>query len=152
MAAYIRRCGHQINRKRIQRLMRLMGLQAIYPGTNLSRRRQEHKVYPYLLRNAVIDHTDFVWSTDITYIRIGNCFMYLMAVIDWYSRYVLSWRLNNSLEPSFCVDGLLEALDRSTPEIFNKDQGSQFTSDDFLLPLKERGINISMDSKERTGL
>jgi len=149
MTAQLGRCGHQVNRKRVQRIMRLMGLQTIFPGPNLSKRRQEHKVYPYLLRNVEIDRPNFVWSTDITYIRVGSGFLYLMAVIDWYSRYVLSWKMSNTLDPVFCVDGLLEALIRSTPEIFNTDQGSQFTSDDFLRPLLVKGIRVSMDSKGR---
>lgn len=129
--------------------MRLMGLEAIFPGPNLSKRQQGHKVYPYLLRDAVIDRPDFVWSTDITYVRVGNGFIYLMAVIDWFSRYVLSWKISNSLEVSFCVMGLQEALEQSTPEIFNTDQGAQFTSDDFIAPLQKLGIKISMDSKGR---
>ena len=149
MSAYLRHSGYEVNRKRVQRLMRLMGIQAIYPGRNLSKRRQEHKIYPYLLRDVVVDRPDFVWSTDITYIRVKGGFIYLMAVMDWYSRYVLSWNLSNSLEGRFCVDGLLEALSQSVPEIFNTDQGSQFTSDDFLTPLQERGTRISMDSKGR---
>ena len=149
MSAYLRHRGYKVNRKRVQRLMRLMGIQAIYPGPNLSKRRQEHKIYPYLLRGVVVDRPDFVWSTDITYVRGKGGFIYLMAVMDWYSRYVLSWNLSNSLEGRFCVDGLLEALTQSDPEIFNTDQGSQFTSDDFLAPLQEKGIKISMDSKGR---
>ena len=149
MCAYLNRCGHGVNRKRIQRLMRLMGIQAIYPGPNLSKRRQDHKVYPYLLRDITIDRPDFVWSTDITYIRVKKGVVYLMAVIDWYSRYVLSWRLSNTIDSTFCVAGLQEALARAKPKIFNTDQGAQFTSDAFLHPLKEAGINISMDSKGR---
>jgi putative transposase len=149
ITAQLKRTGCQVNRKRIQRLMRIMGLEAIFPGPNLSKRRQDHKVYPYLLKDAVIDRPDFVWSTDITYIRVGSGFIYLMAVIDWFSRYVLSWNTSNSLEAAFCVMGLQEALEQSTPDIFNTDQGSQFTSNDFIGPLQKRGIKISMDSKGR---
>ncbi len=141
--------GHCVNRKRVQRLMRLMGIEAIYPKPNLSRRCKEHKVYPYLLRGVTVDRPNMVWSTDITYIRVGQGFVYLTAVIDWFSRYVLSWRLNNSLETSFCIDAVQDALDLSTPEIFNTDQGSQYTSPKFLKPLIDREIKISMDSKGR---
>lgn len=129
--------------------MRLMGLEAIFPGPNLSKRRQKHKVYPYLLKDVVIDRPDFVWSTDITYVRVGNGFIYLMAIIDWFSRYVIAWNMSNSLEATFCVMGLQEALKRSAPEIFNTDQGGQFTSDGFTGPLLQRGVKISMDSKGR---
>jgi len=149
ITAYLRQYGHEVNRKRVQRLMRLMGLKGICPGPNLSKRRQEHKVYPYLLKGLSIDRPNLVWSTDITYIRIRDGFIYLMAVLDWYSRYVLSWMLSNSLDARFCLDGLLEALEQSSPEIFNTDQGSQFTSDEFLAPLKKREIKISMDGKGR---
>lgn len=149
ITAKLKISGHQVNRKRLQRLMRLMGLEAIFPGPNLSKRRRNQKIYPYLLKNVVIDRPDFVWSTDITYIRVGTGFIYLMAVIDWFSRYVLSWNISNSLEAIFCVDGLQEALEQSTPEIFNTDQGSQFTSDAFIDPLQKLGIKISMDSKGR---
>lgn len=149
MTAWLNRQGYPVNRKRIQRLMRLMGLETIYPRANLSRRRQDHKVYPYLLRGVKIQRPDFVWSSDITYVRIGRGFVYLVAIIDWFSRYVLSWKLSNSLEPDFCVEALNEALALSQPVIFNTDQGSQFTSDLFLEPLEDREIKISMDSKGR---
>ena len=149
MNAWLNRKGYNVNRKRIQRLMRLMGLETIYPKPNLSKRRQDHKIYPYLLRGVKIQRPDFVWSSDITYIRIERGFVYLAAVIDWFSRYVLSWKLSNTLEPEFCVEALNEALDLSQPVIFNTDQGSQFTSSQFLKPLKDREIKISMDSKGR---
>jgi len=116
--AWLNQQNHQINRKRVQRLMRLMRIEAIYPKPKLTKRNAEHKVYPYLLRGVNIEKNDHVWSTDITYIRIGNGFVYLTAVIDWYSRYVLSWRLSNSLENTFCVEVLEEALSISKPEIF----------------------------------
>lgn len=149
MTVYLNNQGHAVNRKRVQRLMRLMGLQAIYPGPNLSRRNHEHKIYPYLLRGVVIDRVNYVWSTDITYLRIQGGFMYLMAVLDWFSRYVLSWKLSNSLESSFCVEGLEEALEKAKPDIFNTDQGAQFTSKEFTDVLKAKTIKISMDSKGR---
>ena len=150
MAICLRNSGYQVNRKRIQRLMQLMGLEAIYPKANLSKRRHDHKIYPYLLKGLTIERPNQVWSTDITYIRLSSGFMYLTAVIDWYSRYVLSWRLSNTLESRFCVEALEEALECfHAPEIFNTDQGSQFTSETFLYPLLKRNIKISMDSKGR---
>jgi len=150
MRVCMRSAGYQVNRKRIQRLMQLMGLEAIYPKASLSKRRHDHKIYPYLLKGLSIDRPNQVWSTDITYIRLRSGFMYLTAVIDWYSRYVLSWRLSNTLESSFCVEALEEALERFyAPEIFNTDQGSQFTSETFLDSLLKRNIKISMDSKGR---
>ena len=142
--------GHAVNRKRIQRLMRTMGLTALYPKRNLSLANQAHKVYPYLLRNLVINRPNQVWSTDITYIPMARGFVYLVAVMDWYSRRVLSWRLSNTLDTSFCIEALEEAIENyGAPEIFNTDQGSQFTSDDFTGVLKEHGIKISMDGKGR---
>lgn len=145
----LQRYGYTVNRKKVQRLMGLMGLQGITPGPNLSKRRQQHKIYPYLLRGLSIVRPNQVWATDITYIRINSGFMYLMAVMDLYSRFVLSWRLSNSLDTSFCVDALEAALQFGIPDIFNVDQGSQFTSEDFLKPLKDNNVNISMDSKGR---
>ncbi len=141
--------GHLVNRKRVQRLMRLMRIEALYPKPKITRRNENHKIYPYLLKGVAIMKPDQVWSTDITYIRIGNGFMYLSAVIDWFSRYVLSWRLSNTLENTFCIEALEEALIVSTPEIFNTDQGSQFTSLKFLKILQARNIKISMDSRGR---
>jgi putative transposase len=149
LTEYLRSEGHIVNRKRVQRLMRLMRIEAIYPKPKLSRRNENHKIYPYLLRGVKIEKPDHVWSTDITYIKIGNGFGYLTAVIDWYSRYVLSWRLSNSLDNAFCVEALEEALDISKPEIFNTDQGCQYTAINFLTPLLNRDIKISMDSKGR---
>jgi len=149
LKAWLNQQGYKINRKRVQRLMRLMRIEAIYPKSKLSRRNEEHKVYPYLLRDVQIKRPDHVWSTDISYIRIGKGFAYLTAVIDWFSRYVLSWRLSNTLENTFCVDVLEEALNISKPEIFNTDQGSQYTAANFLKPLQENHIQISMDSRGR---
>ena len=142
--------GCQINRKRVQRLMGTMGIVALYPKCNLSLANQAHKIYPYLLRNLVIDRPNQVWATDITYIPMARGFVYLVAVIDWHSRKVLSWRLSNTLDASFCVDALEEAIDTyGKPEIFNTDQGSQFTGIDFIGVLKRENIQISMDGKGR---
>ncbi len=142
--------SHRVNRKHVQRLMRTMGLAALYPKRNLSRANQAHKVYPYLLKNVVIDRPNQAWATDITYIPMVRGFVYLVAIIDWYSRRVLSWRVSNTLDTSFCIEALKEALERyGPPEIFNTDQGSQFTSDDFTQVLKDNGIRISMDGKGR---
>lgn len=142
--------GHTVNRKRIQRLMRTMGIAALYPKRNLSLANQAHKVYPYLLRNLLIDRPNQVWATDITFIPMARGFVYLVAVMDWHSRRVLSWRVSNTLDTSFCTEALEEAIERyGAPEIFNTDQGCQFTSDDFTGVLKEHGIKISMDGKGR---
>jgi putative transposase len=141
--------GQTVNRKRIQRLMRLMGLQAIYPKPRLSIRNKEHKIFPYLLRNVSVERPNQVWSSDITYIPMCNGFMYLTVVMDWYSRYVLSWRLSNTLDVDFCLEALEEALSTGRPEIFNSDQGSQYTSLKFSGRLLEDGINISMDGRGR---
>jgi len=142
--------GHTVNRKRVQRLMRTMGLVALYPKRNLSLANQAHKVYPYLLRNLTIDRPNQVWATDITYIPMARGFVYLVAVMDWYSRRVLSWRVSSTLEASFCIAALEEAIENyGAPEIFNTDQGSQFTCDDFIGVLKEHDIRISMDGKGR---
>ena len=149
LTAYLNAKGHEINRKRVQRLMRLMRIEAVYPKPKLSRRLENHKIYPYLLRGVNIERPDHVWSTDITYIRVSNGFIYLTAVIDWFSRYVLSWRLSNSLENTFCIEALEEALSISQPQIFNTDQGSQYTAVNFLKPLIDRDISISMDSRGR---
>ena len=149
LTAFLNSSGHLVNRKRVQRLMRLMRIEALYPKPKITRRNENHKIYPYLLKGVAIMKPDQVWSTDITYIRIGNGFMYLSAVIDWFSRYVLSWRLSNTLENTFCIEALEEALIVSTPEIFNTDQGSQFTSLKFLKILQARNIKISMDSRGR---
>jgi len=141
--------GHEVNRKRVQRLMRTMGLVAIYPKPRLSLAAKDHKIYPYLLRNVAIIRPNQVWSTDITYIRMAHGFMYLVAIMDWYSRYVISWRLSNSLEVSFCVEVLEEALSWQRPEVFNSDQGVQFTSHVFTSRLKDRAVAISMDGRGR---
>jgi len=146
MTACLRRQGHQVNRKRVQRLMRRMGIEAIYRRPNTSRRDSGHKVYPYLLRGVQIDKVNQVWATDITYIPMARGFMYLVCIMDWHSRYVLSWRLSNTLEADFCVDALEEALSSVVPGIFNTDQGSQFTSEAFTSVLSNRGVQISMDS------
>jgi len=139
-----------LNPKRIRRLMRLMGLEAIYPKPNLSKPAEGHQIYPYLLSSVVIEEANQVWSTDITYIPMANGFLYLCAVIDWYTRFVLSWRLSNTLLVDFCIDALQDALKQwGKPQIFNTDQGSQFTSPRFLAPLKAAEIQISMDGKGR---
>jgi putative transposase len=139
-----------VNRKRVQRLMRLMGLEAMAPKPKTSAPHPEHPVYAYLLRGLVICRPDQVWASDITYVPMKNGFAYLMAVMDWYSRRVLSWRLSNTMDSSFCVDGVQEALERfGKPEIFNTDQGAQFTAEAFTAPLRKRGIAISMDGKGR---
>ena len=150
MVVYLGRCGHTVNRKRVQRLMRSLGLAGMAPGPNTSRAHPQHKVYPYLLRGVVVNRPNQVWSTDITYIRLAHGFVYLVAIIDWYSRCVLSWRISNSMETTFCVDCLEEALRlHGKPEIFNSDQGSQFTSERFTDVLKREGIEISMDGRGR---
>ncbi len=142
--------GLDANRKRIQRLMRIMDIEAIAPKPNTSRREPEHPVYPYLLRGLSISRPNQVWATDITYIPLAHGFAYLVAIMDWYSRRVLAWRLSNTLDTSFCVEALEEALARfGQPEIFNTDQGSQFTAGDFTGVLLARGIKISMDGKGR---
>ena len=145
MALWLKEQGRQVNRKRVQRLMRLMGIEAIYPKRRTTIVDQEHRVYPYLLRNVAITHPNHVWSTDITYIPLRCGFMYLVAVMDWYSRYILSWRLSNSLDTSFCLEALDAALADARPEIFNSDQGCQFTSLAFTSRLLENEILISMD-------
>ncbi len=150
MTAWLRRQGHEVNHKRIRRLMRLMGLEAIYPKPKTSRPHPEHKVYPYLLRNLKIDRPNQVWAADITYIPMSRGFMYLVAVMDWHSRKVLSWRVSNTLDTDFCVQAVEEAISRfGAHEIFNTDQGAQFTSDAFTSLLKDHDINISMDGHGR---
>lgn len=141
--------GYFVNRKRIQRLMRLMGLEVMYQKPNLSKPDLQHRKYPYLLRDMKIETVNHVWSTDITYIPMKNGFLYLAAILDWFSRYVLTWRLSNNLESGFCIEALREALGKGKPEIFNTDQGVQFTSNDFLEVLEEKQILISMDGKGR---
>jgi putative transposase len=137
------------NRKRIQRLMRVMGLEAIYPKRRTTWPAAGHKIYPYLLRNVKILRPDHVWSTDITYVPLRHGFLYLVAIMDWFSRYVLSWRLSNTLEGAFCIEALEEALALARPEIFNSDQGSQFTAAAFTSRLERCGVAVSMDGRGR---
>ncbi len=149
MTEYLRRQGYIVNHKRIQRLMRKMNIQAIYPAPKTTVSSAEHKVYPYLLRNLAITRPNQVWSTDITYVPMPKGFMYLVAVIDWYSRYVLAWQLSNTLDGRFCLDTLQQALRRGKPAIFNTDQGVQFTAIAFTGCLRKAGIRISMDGRGR---
>jgi putative transposase len=152
MTAWLFRQGHSVNHKRVRRLMRQMGLEAVYPRRkrSLSIPDKQHTVYPYLLRDVQITKSDQVWSADITYIRMYRGWLYLVAVMDWFSRYVLSWEVSVTLESEFCVSALKQALSFGRPEVFNTDQGSQFTSDDFTEVLLEAGIQVSMDGKGRT--
>ena len=150
MRNHLRRQGYKINRKRVQRLMRLMGLEAIYPKPKTSRPHPQHKVYPYLLKSMIINRPNQVWTADITYIPMSKGFMYLVAIMDWYSRKVLSFKLSNTLDADFCVAALKQALDQyGPPEIFNTDQGAQFTSKEFTDILKAAGVTISMDGRGR---
>jgi len=149
MTVWLTKEGTVVNRKRVQRLMRLMDIEAIYPRPRTTEMCAEHRKFPYLLRERQITKPDEVWAADITYIPMSKGFMYLVAIIDWYSRYVLAWRLSNSLDSSFCMEVLNEALSRRRPEIFNTDQGVQFTSRKFTGRLEEAGVNISMDGKGR---
>lgn len=149
MTAHLRRLGHPVNVKRIRRLMRKMGLEAIYPKPKLSRQNPEHRVYPYLLERLEVTHPNQVWCTDITYIRLKSGFVYLVAIMDWFSRYVLSWELSVSLDTAFCLSALDRALEQARPEIFNSDQGSQFTSQSFTDRLLSAGVAISMDGRGR---
>lgn len=146
----LRRMGHKVNRKRVQRLMRLMGIEAIYPKPKTSRPHPQHKVYPYLLRNLDIGRPNQVWAADITYIPMSHGYMYLVAVMDWHSRKVLSWRLSNTLDTDFCTEALETALERfEKPDIFNTDQGAQFTSLAFTDRLRASDVRISMDGRGR---
>jgi putative transposase len=150
IAVVLTQDGHKVGRHRVRRLMRVMEIDALYRKPNLSRRHSEHKIYPYLLRNLNIERVHQVWSCDITYIPMKRGFLYLVAVIDWHSRMVLSWRLSNTMDKTFCVEAVKEALDiYGAPEIFNTDQGVQFTCEAFITQLEERGIKISMDGKGR---
>jgi putative transposase len=149
MTVYLQQQGYAINHKRIQRLMQTMGIQALYPKPSLSKPHPEHKVYPYLLGGLEITHPNQVWSTDITYIPLRNGFLYLVAVMDWYSRYVLSWRLSNTLDNRFCIEAVEQALQGGRPLIFNSDQGVQFTALNFTSLLEKAEIQISMDGKGR---
>jgi putative transposase len=149
MTVYLGRQGRQVNVKRVRRLMRQMGLEAIYPKPKLSLAHPEHRVYPYLLRDLPIVRPNQVWSTDITYIRLLHGFLYLVAIMDWFSRYVLSWEVSISLETEFCLTALEQALQQARPEIFNSDQGCQFTSLAFTGRLQSAEIAISMDGRGR---
>ena len=149
MTAWLNVQGHEVNHKRVRRLMRLMGLQAIYPKPRLSSSNQAHKKYPYLLKGLMIDHPDQVWCSDITYIRMLHGFVYLVAIMDWYSRFVLAWEISTSLDTVFCLAALEQALGLSKPGIFNTDQGSQFTSLEFTGRLEQEGVQVSMDSRGR---
>lgn len=149
MTVWLTQQGFEVNRKRVQRLMRLMSIEAIYPRPRTTQSAAEHRKFPYLLRDRKITKPDEVWAADITYIPMASGYMYLVAIIDWYSRYVLAWRLSNSLESSFCVEVLEEALSQRRPEIFNTDQGVQFTSRVFTSRLEAAGVNISMDGRGR---
>lgn len=159
MTAWLRRQGREVNPKRVRRLLRKMGLSAVYPKRRLSKPCKGHKKYPYLLKDVVIDHPDQVWGADITYIRLARGFLYLVAIIDWYSRYVVSWEVSTSLDKGFCLVALDKALpayrrlvagrQHSQPEIFNTDQGSQFTSLEFTGRLSACGVRVSMDGRGR---
>lgn len=138
-----------VNRKRVQRLMRKMGIEAIYPKKRTTWPGAGHKIYPYLLRNVEVVRPNQVWASDITYVPLRHGFVYLVAIMDWYSRYVLSWRVSNTLTGSFCIEALEEALQRARPEIFNSDQGGQFTADAFTSMLEAHGVAISMDGRGR---
>jgi putative transposase len=145
----LRRGGHDVNRKRVQRLMQTMGLQALVPGPHTSKPHPEHRIYPYLLRGMDISRPDQVWAADITYIPLESGWGYLVAVMDWFSRAVLAWELSNTMTVDFCLDALSAALRHGTPKVFNTDQGAQFTSPDFTEILKREGVAISMDGKGR---
>ena len=149
MTAWLQTQGYEVNRKRVARLMELMGIEAVYPKPKLSRPGEGHKIYPYLLEGVEVERVNQVWSTDITYIRMAQGFVYLVAVMDWHSRFVLSWEMSLTLEADFCLEALKQALRRGRPEIFNTDQGSQFTSEAFTGVLESRGIRISMDGRGR---
>ncbi len=149
MAAWLSRNGEPVNRKRVQRLMRVMGIEAIYLGPRTTNRSPDHEIHPYLLRDVTIDRRDQVWSTDITDLPLEEGFMDLAAVIDWHSRFVLSWQLSNTRDGGFCLEALDDALQRGRPEIFHSDQGSQFTAMAFTSRLREAGVAISMDGHGR---
>lgn len=149
MTAWLRRQGYGVNPKRIHRLMRQMGIQAIYPKPKTSKPGEGHKIYPYLLRNLAITHVNQVWSADITYVPLPQGFRYLVAVMDWFSRYVLAWQLSNTLDGAFCLEALRHAFQWGKPAIFNSDQGAQFTADAFTSCLTTAGIQISMDGRGR---
>jgi putative transposase len=147
IAAWLKSQNYSVNRKRVRRLMRIMGLKAVYRRPRTSKPTPGHKIYPYLLGDLRITRPNQVWAADITYIPMARGFLYLVAIIDWYSRYVLSWRFSNTLDADFCIEALQEALTKGKPEIFNTDQGSQFTSEAFTGLLQRHGVRISMDGK-----
>jgi putative transposase len=149
MTAWLETQGHAVNRKRISRLMEVLGIEAVYPKPKLSQPGEGHKIYPYLLRGMKVERVHQVWSTDITYIRMAQGFVYLVAVMDWFSRFVLSWSLSLTMEIDFCLEALKSALRQGRPEIFNSDQGSQFTSEKFTGALEVKRIAISMDGRGR---
>ena len=149
MTAYLRQHGDLVNHKRVQRLMQRMGLQAIYPRPRTTVACPEHRIYPYLLRGVAVTHPNQVWSADITYLPMLHGFMYLVAILDWFSRYVVAWQLSNTLDGRFCLEALHTALQQGQPEIFNTDQGVQFTATDFTQMLERVGIRISMDGRGR---
>ena len=149
MTKWLGTVGHPVGRHRVSRLMGLLGIQAVYPKPKLSQLREGHRIYPYLLSGTTVERVNQVWSTDITYIRMAQGFVYLVAVMDWFSRFVLSWSLSLTMEVDFCIDALQRALRRGRPDIFNTDQGAQFTSEKFTGVLAERQIRISMDGRGR---
>jgi putative transposase len=149
MTDWLRELGFGVNHKRVERLMRLMGLQATLPGPHTSRPHPQHPVYPYLLRDLEVERPNQVWCADITYVPMRRGYLYLVAVLDWFSRYLLSWELSNTLETSFCVEALERALSQGRPDIFNTDQGAQFTADEFTGRLVRAGVKISMDGRGR---
>jgi putative transposase len=149
MRIHLRRLGYQVNHKRVRRLMQKMGLQAIYAKPKTTMPCHEHKVYPYLLRGVQVCHPDQVWCADITYVRMRQGFMYLVAIMDWFTRYVIAWEISNTLDGQFCLDCLEQAMKSGLPEIFNTDQGSQFTATAFVSALEEAGVKISMDGRGR---
>ncbi len=149
MTEQLRQAGYAVNPKRVARLMQVMGLKALFPKRKTTISAKDHKIYPYLLRGMAITYPDQVWSTDITYVPMRTGFMYLVAIIDWYSRYILTWRLSNTLDGAFCLAALNQALQSGQPEIFNTDQGAQFTAHAFTKPLLANNIRISMDGRGR---
>jgi putative transposase len=149
MTAHLRRQGYPVNEKRVRRLLRIMGLEAVYQKPDTRRSNPEHSVYPYLLKGVEVTRSNQVWSTDITYIPMKKGFVYLMAVMDWYSRHVLDWEVSTTLEADFCIETVGRLLERQTCEIFNTDQGAQFTTPRFTQPLLARGVRVSMDGRGR---
>jgi len=149
MTAWLRSVGYPVNRKRVRRLLQLLGLETIYPKPRTSTPAPGHRIYPYLLRGLPITHADQVWSSDITYIRLAQGWVYLVAILDWYSRYVVAWEVSNSLDSAFCLAALERALTQTRPGIFNTDQGCQFTSQEFTGRLLEAQVRISMDGRGR---